>query len=129
MNRRFQGVVQSGYGVGAQVMADPELWARMAHHFATFSPVPGTLNVRLPERFDPALFTGRVTAWELGDIGIEDHPYASVLIEGSIPGLVVQTSTPGDDFPAEVVELIADRHLRTSLGLRDGDTIAFELVP
>ena len=34
---------------------------------------------------------------------------------------------PGGDFPARVVELIADRHLRTALGLADGDTIAFEL--
>jgi CTP-dependent riboflavin kinase len=40
---------------------------------------------------------------------------------------VTQTLNPGGDFPAEVVELIADRHLRTTLGLADGDRISFEL--
>jgi CTP-dependent riboflavin kinase len=126
MGRRFEGTVQAGYGVGSQVMADPVLAARQAHHFRTFKPVPGTLNVRLAERFDTALFTGTVTEWELGGY-TEDHHYRPVRIEGSIPGLVVQTANPGGDFPARVVELIADRHLRTALGLSDGHTIAFEL--
>jgi CTP-dependent riboflavin kinase len=128
MGGRFVGTVQAGYGVGAQVMSDPELAARQAHHFATFTPFPGTLNLRLPEPFDARLFTGRITSWELGGMA-EDHPYAPVLIEGSIPGLVVQTLNPGGDFPAEVVELIADRHLRIALGLTDGDPLSFELIP
>lgn len=128
MGRRFVGVVQAGYGVGAKVMSDPELAARQAHHFTDFTPIPGTLNLRLPEPFDVGLFTGRITSWELGGMA-EDHPYAPALIEGSIPGLVVQTLNPGGDFPAEVVELIADRHLRITLRLADGDPLSFELVP
>jgi CTP-dependent riboflavin kinase len=126
MGRRFEGTVQPGYGVGSQVMADPVLAARQAHHFRTFKPVPGTLNVRLAEPFDVSLLTGTVTAWELGGY-TEDHYYRPIRIEGSIPGFVVQTANPGGDFPARVVELIADRHLRTALGLSDGDAIAFEL--
>ena len=128
MRQRFEGEVQPGYGVGAHVMGDPVLAARQAHHFSRFDPVPGTLNVRLPEPFDATLFTARVTSWELGGMA-EDHPYAPVWIEGTIPGFVTQTLNPGGDFPAEVVELIADRHLRTALGLADGDRIAFELTP
>ena len=127
MGLRFEGLVRPGYGIGAQIMSDPVLAARQAHHFTTFRPVPGTLNVLLPEPFDPTQFTGLVTAFELGGGMIEDHPYAPVLIEGSIPGFVTQTLNPGGDFPAEVVELIADRHLRTALGLADGDRISFEL--
>jgi CTP-dependent riboflavin kinase len=126
MGRRFEGTVQPGYGVGSQVMADPVLAARQAHHFRTFKPVPGTLNVRLAEPFDRSLLTGTVTEWELGGYS-EDHYYRPIRIEGSIPGFVVQTANPGGEFPARVVELIADRHLRTALGLSDGDTIAFEL--
>jgi len=126
---RFEGVVQPGLGVARQVMTDPELAARQAHRFTAFQPVPGTLNVRLPEPFDPNNFTGLVPAAELGGGMIEDHPYATVVIEGFIPGFVTQTLHPGGDFPAEVVELIADRNLRAALGLRDGDSIVFELQP
>ena len=130
MRLRFEGVVRAGYGLGAQIMSDPVLAARQAHHFTTFKPVPGTLNVLLPQPFDARHFTGLVSASELGDGMIEDHPYAPVVIEGYIPGFVTQTLNPGgDDFPAEVVELIADRHLRTTLGLADGDRISFELEP
>lgn len=127
MGQRFEGVVQGGYGVGAQVMSDPVLMARMAHHFTSFRPVPGTLNVLLPQPFDPKLFTGRLTREELGG-HIEDHPCAPVLIEGTIPGLVCQTLNPRGDQPPELVELIADRHLRTALRLTDGSRISFELT-
>jgi CTP-dependent riboflavin kinase len=124
---RFEGVVRTGYGLGARIMSDPVLAARQAHHFTTFRPVPGTLNVLLPEPFDAARFTGLVPASELGGGMIEDHPYAQIVIEGYIPGFVTQTINPGGDFPAEVVELIADRNLRSALRLADGDAIAFEL--
>ena len=127
MGTRFEGEVRAGLGYGARIMSDPVLAARQAHHFRTFRPVPGTLNILLPEPFDPARFTGLVSAFELGGGMIEDHPYAPILIEGYIPGFVTQTLNPAGDFPAEVVELIADRHLRTVLGLADGDTISFEL--
>ena len=127
MGLRFEGIVRAGYGLGAKIMLDPVLAARQARHFTTFQPVPGTLNLLLPEPFDPAHFTRLVTASDLGGGMIEDHPYAPILIEGYIPGFVTQTLNPGGDFPAEVVELIADRHLRTTLGLADGDTISFEL--
>ena len=89
--------------------------------------MPGTLNVLLPEPFDATQFTGLVPASELGGGMVEDHPYAPILIEGRIPGFVTQTLNPGGDFPAEVVELIADRNLRSALRLSDGDAIAFEL--
>lgn len=126
MGHRFTGVVRAGYGYGARIMSDPVLADRQAHHFTMFKPVPGTLNILLPEPFDPAQFTGVVSAFELGGM-VEDHPYAPILIEGHIPGFVTQTLNPGGDFPAEVVELIADRRLRTTLGLVDGDRISFEL--
>jgi CTP-dependent riboflavin kinase len=127
VGRRFEGVVRPGLGIAVRIMSDPVLAARQAHHFTTFQPVPGTLNVLLPEPFDAAQFTGLVRASELGGGMIEDHPYAAILIEGHIPGFVTQTLNPAGNFPAEVVELIADRNLRTALRLADGDAIAFEL--
>ena len=126
MGQRFEGTVRPGYGVGSQVMADRVLAARQSHHFKSFTPVPGTLNVLLPEPFDRPILTGTVTAGELGDFG-EDHDYRAVRIEGSIPGLVVQTANPGGDVPARIVELVADRHLGTALAPSDGDPIAFEI--
>ena len=38
MGQRFEGVVRPGRGVGAQLMSDPVLAARQAHHFTTFGP-------------------------------------------------------------------------------------------
>lgn len=68
-----------------------------------------------------------ITSEELGG-HIEDHPYAPVVIEGTIPGLIIQTLNPTGDQPPELVELIADRRLRTTLGLADGARVAFELT-
>lgn len=58
----------------------------------------------------------------------EDHRYAPCRVEGDIPGLACQTLHPKAREPPEPVELIADRHLRTSLKLHDGDRICFELA-
>ena len=62
MGLRFEGVVRAGYGLGAQIMSDPVLAARQAHHFTTFQPVPGTLNLLLPEPFDARMSRGRSVA-------------------------------------------------------------------
>ena len=127
MGRRFSGRIQGGFGAGSQIMSDPVLMARMSHHFTRFQPVPGTLNVLLPEPFDQRLFTSRLTSAELGGYA-EDHLYAHALIEGSIPGIVAQTLHPEGRQPPELVELIADRHLRTALQLDEGGVISFELI-
>jgi CTP-dependent riboflavin kinase len=127
MGQRFVGAVRTGYGYGAQLMSDPALAAKQAHHFTSFRPIPGTLNLLLSAPFDPRLFTGTITSEEMGGFA-EDHRYAHIRIENEIPGFVIQTLNPGGDFPAEVVELVADRHLRTVLGLADGDAIAFEMA-
>ena len=82
----------------------------------------------LSEPFDPAVFTGTITSAELGGV-TEDHRYAPIRIEGTIPGYVVQTLSPSGEFSTQIVELVADRHLRSTLGLADGDRIAFELEP
>jgi hypothetical protein len=98
LGRRFAGRVQPGYGLGAPRMSDPVLAERQRHHFTRFSPVPGTLNLWLEEPFDPRLFTALVTSWELGGMP-EDHPYAPVWIEGTIPGFVTQTLKPRRRLP------------------------------
>ena len=77
----LSGVVQSGRGLGAGLMADATVMVRL-RELAGFPIVPGTLNVRLPaplER-DSRLSTGQV-------------------------------------------ELFSEAHLRTALGLADGDPI------
>ena len=88
-------------GLARSSMSDPELRRRSAHHFTGRRAVPGTLRMShaCPRpHFVPRLFTKVVTSWELGG-GAEDHPYSSVLIEGTIPGFVAQTRHPGGGFP------------------------------
>jgi CTP-dependent riboflavin kinase len=50
-----------------------------------------------------------------------------VLIAGRYQGVVAQADEP--DYPANLVELLSEVHLRQTLDLRDGDPISFTVVP
>ncbi len=126
------GVVVPGRGLGAEVMADPELRSRLRRLFG-FDPVPGTLNVLLLDPL-PEPLTSYVRWTDLGFA--EDDPqvpgrrglrYGSVLIEGKYQGIAFQGDEPR--YPSNHIELISDRHLRDTLGLRNLDRICFEILP
>ncbi len=112
-------------------MSDPHL-SRVLQRILDFDFVPGTLNVRLPEPFDAGLES--YVGWEeLGRRtpdpevpGRRGLRYGKVIIARRFPGIVFQGDEP--DYPADLVELISDRHLRQTLGLSDGDVIEFTLV-
>jgi CTP-dependent riboflavin kinase len=127
----FRGVVVPGRGFGAQRMANPSL-LQAAQRLAGLNLVPGTLNVRLPQPFDGHL-PGYLTEDELGGNVWRDHAphrmglrYGEVLIAGRYRGLVFQGDEP--EYPPEQVEILSDQHLRTALGLRDGDVLEFLLL-
>jgi len=44
-----------------------------------------------------------------------------------LPGIVLQGDEP--EYPREFVEILSDQHLRVTLGLHDGDMVAFTLLP
>jgi CTP-dependent riboflavin kinase len=111
-------------------MADPDLQARLRRLFG-FDPVPGTLNVMLPEPLPEPLAS--YVGWT--DLGFsEDDPlvpgrrglrYGFVLIEGQYQGIAFQGDEP--EYPSTQIELISDRHLRDTLALRNLDRIHFQI--
>ena len=56
----------------------------------------------------------------------QDMRFGEVLITGRYRGIVFQGDEP--EYPPTQVEILSDHHLRTALGLRDGDMLAFTLV-
>jgi CTP-dependent riboflavin kinase len=127
----FTGIVVPGRGFAAQRMAQPTLLHALKR-FTALNLVPGTLNVWLSRPFDGTL-TGYLTEDDLGGNVWRDHAphrqgirWGEVLIAGQYRGILFQGDEP--EYPPEQVELLSDQHLRTTLGLRDGDMLEFTLL-
>jgi len=113
-------------------MRDPHVAARF-EEIAGFPLVPGTLNVRLPEplvrderwRFLPAQEIAPDWAERSGQTG---YFLADAVVEGAHRALAFQAVEPeGPAYPPDQVELLSETHLRSALGLADGDPIAVSL--
>jgi CTP-dependent riboflavin kinase len=129
--KNYRGVVVPGRGFGAQHMAHPAA-LQAVQRLTALTLVPGTLNVRLPQPFD-GLLPWYFTEDELGGHVWRDHApnrtgirCAEVLIARRYRGIVFQGDEP--EYPPVQVEILSDHHLRATLGLRDGDRLAFTLL-
>jgi CTP-dependent riboflavin kinase len=124
-------MVVPGRGFGAQRMTNPAV-LQAAQRLTALPLVPGTLNVRLPQPFD-GLLQWYFTKEELGGHVWRDHApnrtgirCGEVLIAERYRGIVFQGDEP--EYPPAQVEILSDHHLRATLGLRDGDMLAFTLL-
>ena len=129
--KTYRGIVVPGRGFGAQRMTNPAV-LQAAQRLTALALVPGTLNVRLPQPFDGTL-TGYLTEDDLGGTVWRDHAphrqgirFGEVLIAGQYRGIIFQGDEP--EYPPEQVEILSDHHLRTTLGLHDGDMLEFTLL-
>jgi CTP-dependent riboflavin kinase len=127
--RDLSGVVQPGRGLGAGLMADGAVMEKLAD-LTGFPVVPGTLNVRLPQPLElgPSwryLAADEITSdWE-ARTGQSGYFLAPVAVAGRYRGLAFQAVEAGDSgYPGDQIELFCEAHLRTELGLGDGDPIA-----
>jgi CTP-dependent riboflavin kinase len=124
----LNGVVQPGRGLGAGLTADPAVMRRL-QELAGFPLVPGTLNVRLPRPLVRDSSWRYLAASEIAPdwearTGQTGYYLAPVIIAGSYRGLAFQAVEPdGPGYPPDQVELFSEAHLRTALGLSDGDPI------
>jgi CTP-dependent riboflavin kinase len=131
--RDLSGIVQPGRGLGAGLMADRMVRAKL-QELCGFGVVPGTLNVCLPGplergpswRYMPAV---EITPdWE-ARTGQAGYFLACVTVAGRYRGLAFQAVEPGEDgYPPDQIELFCEAHLREELGLNDGDIIAVWLI-
>lgn len=118
----IHGTVTSGVGAAGGFTELP--WAQ--RQFETklgFRPFPGTFNVRLKPA-DEEIW--RVLRAQPG-IEITPEPGAClsycypVLVNGRIRGAVLRPEV--HQYPADIVEILADTHLRSTLGLAEGDEV------
>jgi CTP-dependent riboflavin kinase len=128
----LSGRVEPGRGLGSELMRDPHVAARFAQ-VAGFPLVPGTLNVRLP---GPVVRDGRWRFLSSEEIapdwtkrsGQTGYFLAEVVVERKHLALAFQAVEPeGPGYPHDQIELLSDTHLRSTLGLEDGDAIAVSL--
>jgi riboflavin kinase len=125
----LHGEAESGLGIAA---AFTELdWVR--RQFAEklgLDPVPGTFNVRV-------VGTDELARWArlVARLAIRlDEPLESscvalcsrALINERLLGAVVVPGVPG--YPADKVELIAEKNIRAALGISDGDLITLRIL-
>jgi CTP-dependent riboflavin kinase len=116
----------AGLGRGAELLADERVLDRIEEIFA-LRVVPGTLNVRLDDPLDRSLATRYVAAsdidpgWEAAT-GQSGYHLVPVLLAGRYRGIAFQADEPG--YPEDLVEIMCEVHLRSRLGLDDGDPFA-----
>jgi GNAT superfamily N-acetyltransferase len=127
--RDLSGIVQPGRGLGAGLMADEAVMGGL-QELAGFPIVPGTLNVRLPRPLERSSNWRYVAATEITPdwealTGQAGYFLAPVLIAGQYRGLAFQADEPG--YPSDLIELFSEAHLRSALGLSDGDPIGVSL--
>lgn len=126
----YVGRVRQGRGLGVERMADMSIFNDMAQRFGmTF--VPGTLNIVLAQAFERPTNTVFGPSVELGPeweemTGQAGYHLTPVLIEDQYRGLAMQAEEDG--YPPEQIEMMSEVHLRSSLGLEDGDQVRFSVV-
>lgn len=126
----LRGAVASGAGVGAGFVGLE--WFRAAVRGAAgFDPYPGTLNVRL-------LDAEALASWRRlrGSAGFTLAPPAADACGGRLipvcidPDIAAAVVVPDlTRYGDEVLEIVAASHLRTRLGLRDGDRVLLRYDP
>lgn len=122
------GTVVTGQGRGASFTAVP--WAReRLRALLGADPWPGTLNLKITDPGDLARW--RALAARPGSrlrapdsTSCDARAYAARA--GGIPVLIVVPEVAG--YPEDQIELVSGRHLRSQLGLSEGDRVAVHLA-
>ena len=95
-----------------------------------FELVPGTLNLCFPRPFERRLLPAYVSAREIDPAwesltGQAGYFVAAARIADRYRGLAFQADEPG--YPADLLEVLCEVHLRDALGLHDGDRLTLAL--
>jgi CTP-dependent riboflavin kinase len=130
----YKGIVRTGRGGAVSEMLKPG-GLEGFQKLTGLEIIPGTLNMRLTEPFDLSLLKYlrfSDVGWEFdpatqgidfdGEIGVY---YGPVTIANKHPGCILFFTWTGDVHTRG--ELVSPHHLRTLLGLNDGDTVEFTL--
>jgi riboflavin kinase len=124
----LSGTVVTGQGRGSAFTAVP--WARdRLRTLLGAEAWPGTLNLRIDDPGSLARWKAlaaragsRLSSPEGG--ACDARAYAALI--GAVPVLILVPEVPG--YPENQIELVAERPLRSQLGLADGDTVAVHVT-
>jgi CTP-dependent riboflavin kinase len=110
-------------------MCGSDVLARM-RDLVGFALVPGTLNLRFPQPFERRLLPAYVSAQEIDPAwesltGQAGYFIAAARVADRYRGLAFQADEP--DYPADLLEMLCEVHLRDALGLHDGDRLNLTL--
>ena len=132
--RVYRGTVKTGRGGGVTEMSRPGSLEGF-RKLTGLDVIPGTLNLKLTEPFDLSL----LKYVNFADIGWEFDPATQgINYEGEI-GMYYRRAIVAGKYPACLLiftwvtdvhtdaELVSPHHLRTVLGLKDGDIVEFRL--
>ena len=124
---KVRGVVQSGLGKAAGFTGLD--WVRsQCRALLGFEPFPGTLNVKVPEADLPAL--AALLGRRAGELVPPDPAFcAAGVVRVRVNGLAGAVVLPAEEVRAhggEIVEILSAYHLKTELGLADGDLVEIE---
>jgi CTP-dependent riboflavin kinase len=130
----YQGIVKAGRGGGVIEMLKPGALEQF-RLLTGLHVIPGTLNIKMLQPFDLSL----LKYYKFDDIGWEFDPATQgIAYQGEI-GMHGGRVTIAGKYPAFLVfftwvthrdldgELVSPYHLRSTLDLRDGDTVEFVL--
>jgi len=120
----LSGQVVSGLGEGRYYLSQPE-YIQQIEKLLGFHPYPGTLNVKLRLN-SPAIPQERgklICGFER-----DGRAFGDVFcFPASIKNMECAVIIPRRTHHTDVIEVIAEGHLRDSLGLKDGDTLEIEV--
>jgi len=134
-NKVYQGTVRTGRGGAVKEMSGPDFLEGF-RMFSGLEVIPGTLNIHLVEPFDLSL----LKYLRFADIGWDFDPatqgiefegetgvhWGRTTIVGKYPGCILFFTWTSDVYTKS--ELVSPHHLRTVLGLNDGDVVEFTLA-
>ena len=131
----YRGIVKTGIGGAVTEMSKPGSIEEF-QLLTGLSIIPGTLNISLTEPLD----LGMLKYLRFADIGWEFDPATQgIKFDGEI-GMYFRRVVVANNYPAYVIlftwamylgnhaELISPYHLRSTLGLQDGDVVEFVLA-
>ncbi len=126
----LSGILTPGRGLGAARLADSGLIDRL-QQLVGFPMVLGTLNVRPSGPIERSsnwryLAAAEISSdWE-SETGQAGYFLAPVRVAERYRCVAFQADEPG--YPADQIELVCEVHIRSTLGLSDGDPISLSVI-
>ncbi len=125
----IEGKVFTGVGEGAYYMRQ-EGYRKQFKKKLGFDPYPGTLNLRVATCMveELAVRAGtRIEGFQTGNRSFGGGRCYEVRISPDAPAAVFLPDRT--HYPDDVLEVVSPEHLRTRLGLRDGDIVCLTVLP